>query len=53
MTYNPKIVTPVIEFKEVNDRSLKRYWPNGVTRLKLEFKNPGVKGSNSVTFVKA
>jgi hypothetical protein len=53
MAYNPKVVKPVIEFKEVNDRSLKRYWPNGATRIKLEFINNGVKGTNTVTLTKA
>jgi hypothetical protein len=50
MNYNPKSVSPVIEFIEVNDRSLKRYWPNGVTRIKMEFLNPGLKGSQIFTF---
>ncbi|MBE3086514.1 MAG: hypothetical protein IMZ64_09890 [Bacteroidetes bacterium] len=50
MSYNPKIVTPKIEFIEVADRSLKRYWPNGVTRVKLEFINPGIKGGQELTF---
>ena len=53
MTYNPKIVTPEIEFIEVTDRSLKRYWPEGVTRIKLRFTRPGLKGTQSVTFTKA
>ncbi len=53
MTYNSKVVKPVIEFKEVTDRSLKRYWPNGVTRVKLEFINPGLKGGQTVIFTKA
>jgi len=50
MTYNPKVVTPKIEFREVTDRSLKRYWPNGVTRIVLEFRNPGLKGGQEVVF---
>jgi hypothetical protein len=50
MTYNPKIVSPKIEFIEVTDRSLRRYWPNGVTRIRLEFINPGLKGTNAVVF---
>ena len=50
MSYNPKVVTPKIEFIEVTDRSLKRYWPNGVTRVKLEFINPGLKGGQVVIF---
>ena len=53
MTYNSKVVAPVIEFIEIIDNGLKRYWPKGVTRVKLQFKNPGLKGSNSVTFTKA
>jgi len=53
MTYNPKVVTAKIEFIEVTDRSLRRYWPNGVTRVKLEFINPGVKGGQEVTFTPA
>lgn len=50
MNYNPKVVTPEIEFIEVTDNSLKRYWPNGVTRIKLRFNNPGLKGEQNVTF---
>jgi len=50
MNYNPKVVTAKIELIEVTDRSLRRYWPNGVTRVKLEFINPGVKGGQEVTF---
>jgi len=53
MTYNSRIVTPRIEFIEITDRSLKRYWPNGVTRVKLEFIKPGIKGGQTVTFTKA
>ena len=53
MSYNPKVVTPEIELIKVTDRSLKRYWPDGVTRIKLNFLNPGIKGSQSVTFIKA
>jgi len=50
MSYNLKVVDPKIEFIEVTDRSLKRYWPNGVTRVILEFMNPGLKGGQTVTF---
>jgi hypothetical protein len=50
MTYNQKVVSPKIEYIEVTDRSLKRYWPKGVTRVILEFINPGLKGSHTVTF---
>jgi hypothetical protein len=53
MSYNPKVVTPEIEFIEITDRSLKRYWPDGVTRIRLKFLNPGMKGGQTVTFIKA
>jgi hypothetical protein len=53
MSYNPKVFVPEIEFIEVTDRSLKRYWPDGISRIKLEFIRPGLKGSQSVTFTKA
>lgn len=53
MNYNPRSVTPVIEYIEVKDRTLKRYWPNGVTRVKMEFKNQELKGSLVFTFTKA
>jgi len=53
MSYNPKVVTPEIEFIEVTDRSLKRYWPDGVTRVKLKFIKPGIKGGQTVTFTRA
>jgi hypothetical protein len=53
MIYNPKLVTPKIEFIEVTDATLKRYWPDGVTRIVLQFVNRGLKGSQYITFTKA
>ena len=50
MSYNPKYVTPEIEKIEVTDRSLRRYWPNGVTRVKLKFSGNSLKGGQSVIF---
>ena len=50
MTYNARVVKAVIELKEVTDRSLRRYWPDGITRVKLEFINPSLKGGQEVTF---
>ncbi len=46
LKYNPKMVSPEIEFNEVTDSGLKRYWPNGVTRIKFEIKKPKIKGKN-------
>ena len=48
LKYNLKSVSPVFEFKEVTDTSLKRYWPDGVTRIVFTVKNPGVKGKNVI-----
>jgi hypothetical protein len=50
MTYNAGSVAPVIEFIPVSDRTLKRYWPDGVTRIKLVYNNPGLKGEQTITF---
>jgi hypothetical protein len=50
MGYNAKIVRPVIEFREVTDRSLRRYWPDGVTRIRMEFIKPGLKGNLDLVF---
>lgn len=52
MAYNQKVLTPEIEYIEISDRTLKRYWPNGVTRVKLKVNNPALKGSTSVVFTK-
>jgi hypothetical protein len=52
MTYDPKKVSPKIEFIEIKDKSLRRYWPDGVTRIKLEFIKPGLKGSQELVFTK-
>jgi len=48
MKYNVKNVAPKIEFNEVTDTGLRRYWPDGITRIVLEFKNPGTTGKNDV-----
>jgi len=50
MSYNPKVVKPTIEYIKITDSTLQKYWPNGVTRIILEFIKPGLKGSQEVTF---
>jgi hypothetical protein len=50
MSYNAKSVRPVIEFKEITDRSLKRYWPDGVTRVRMEYIKPGLTGESEFVF---
>ena len=52
MSYNPTLVEPEIEFIEVNDRGLKRYWPDGITRIKMNVIAPKTKGSMAFTFTK-
>jgi hypothetical protein len=49
MNYNAKAVSPKIEFYEVTDSGLRRYWPDGITRVVLEVNNPRLKGKNTVT----
>ncbi len=49
MKYNSKVVSAKIEFIEVTDNGLKRYWPDGITRIVLEIQNPKLKGKNTVT----
>lgn len=53
LAYNPKVVAAKTEFIEVKDRSLKRYWPDGVTRIRLEYINQGLKGINTVVLTPA
>lgn len=48
MNYNAKALTCEIEFIEVTDSKLKRYWPEGVTRIVLTVKNPGLSGKNKI-----
>jgi hypothetical protein len=50
MSYNSRVVKPDIEFINITDRTLKRYWPDGVTRIRLVFTDPGLKGGQTVTF---
>ena len=50
MNYNPKVVTPEIQFIEIKDNTLKRYWPKGVTRVIMKYIQTGTKGSQSLTF---
>jgi len=48
MKYNPKSVSPVLEFHEVKDIQLKKYWPDGITRIVFTMTDPGVKGKNQI-----
>jgi hypothetical protein len=50
MSYNQNKLRPVIELREITDRSLRRYWPDGITRVRMEFINPGLKGEQQLIF---
>jgi hypothetical protein len=45
------VVTPKIEYIKVTDKGLHHYWPNGVTRVVMEFINPGLKGEQEMVFL--
>jgi hypothetical protein len=51
MKYNPQQVSPAIEFIEVTDKGLKRYWPDGVTRIVFTLKFSSNHGKNKITIV--
>ena len=53
MKYDPGSVEPEIEFIPITDRALKHYWPDGVTRIRLKFVKPGLRGGQTVTFSKS
>jgi len=53
MKYNPKDVTPEIEYNEINDSKLKYYWPKGVTRIVFTLNDPGIKGKNQIEILEA
>ena len=46
LKYDHKTVTPKIEFNEVTDKGLSRYWPDGITRIVFEIQNQKLKGKN-------
>jgi hypothetical protein len=48
MKYNPKDVSPVIQFNEVTDNQLRRYWPNGIIRIVFTITDLSVKGNNQI-----
>ncbi|MDP4680155.1 MAG: heparinase II/III-family protein [Cyclobacteriaceae bacterium] len=53
LKYNSKAVTPKIEFTEVTDDGLKRYWPNGITRIVFEINNLQLIGKNELQISKS
>ncbi len=53
MNYNPRNVAPVIEFNEVTDSGLRRYWPEGITRIVFKLIDPKTKGKNEIVITEA
>ena len=53
MQYNTNIVDPEIEFNEVTDTTLRRYWPDGITRIVFTLKDPGLKGKSRIDITMA
>lgn len=50
MIYDPKVIKPKIEYCDLKISTLKNTWPNGVTRVILEFKNFNLKGGQQLIF---
>jgi len=48
MKYNSEEVSTQVEFYDVTDNKLKHYWPEGITRIVIEFKKPGLTGQNQL-----
>ncbi|NLO01618.1 MAG: hypothetical protein GX126_04750 [Bacteroidales bacterium] len=48
MKFDTRKVTPVIEFIKVTDNGLRRYWPDGITRIVFTLMNPGKTGKNEI-----
>ena len=42
--YNAALVTPTVELISINDKKLKNYWPNGLSRIVFYLKNSDLKG---------
>jgi hypothetical protein len=53
MNYNSKVVKPKIEFYEVKDAGLHRYWPNGVSRIVFEFIKTASSGNSEIVLTAA
>lgn len=51
MKYDPKNVSVELEFVEVTDSTLKRYWPKGITRIVFTLQ-PGLTGKNQIVLTK-
>ncbi|MBK8506267.1 MAG: heparinase II/III family protein [Saprospiraceae bacterium] len=48
LEYNPRTATPKIEFYEVTEAGLKRFWPDGITRIVFELIDLSIEGENEL-----
>lgn len=48
MQYDARQFSPVIEYYNVEDEGLKRYWPDGVTRIALTFRDISSTGESHI-----
>jgi uncharacterized protein YuzB (UPF0349 family) len=53
MSYNESVFKPEIETVPVTDRQLRRYWPDGLTRIKMVLQQPKLSGSYAFRFTRA
>ena len=51
MSYDPKTFKPEMEPIKITDGQLKRYWSNGLTRVKMIMLKPKLSGTYSFVFV--
>ncbi len=49
MKYNATILTPKIEFYNVTDNGLKRFWPEGITRIVFAIHSSKKKGESTIS----
>lgn len=53
MSYDASLFKPEIEPLSLTDKLLKRYWPDGLIRIKMIMQQPKLSGSYSFRFTKA
>jgi len=49
LKYNPNILTPKIEFHNVTDSGLKRFWPQAITRIVFTMHSSDKKGESTIS----
>ncbi|MDR1114721.1 MAG: heparinase II/III-family protein [Tannerella sp.] len=52
MSYDSKMFNPEMEFIDITDGQLRRYWPEGLTRIRMVMLQPKPAGNYSFTFTK-